>query len=1037
MISQVATSLRYPVIVLLCLVLSLHAADKKPDLTKLPPAATGAIDFARDIQPILQTRCLECHGAAKHKAGLRLDDGKAALRGGDSGAVIVPGKSAASRLIHVVAGADAETKMPPKGPPLTAAEVGKLRAWIDQGANWPKDTLLSAPSKHWSFQPIQRPTPPKVTNSRWVRNPIDSFVLARLEAEKIAPAPEADRATLIRRLSLDLTGLPPTLGEVDDFLNDARPAAYERVVDRLLDSPHYGEQWARHWLDLARYADSDGYEKDLLRPHAWRWRDWVIDAFNRDVPFDRFTLEQIAGDLLPADDRARAIEQHVATGFQRNTLLNREGGIDIEEDRNKIVVDRINTVATVWLGLTLGCAECHSHKYDPITQREYYQLFAFFNSTDDRDMIAPLPGAIAELEKKRAGFLETQRRYVEVKDADFEAWTKKVAELPNIWHPPDSYELPTFNANNGANLYPQEDGSFLVTGTVGGNTHYVMMSNTRLRDISGIRVEALTDDMLPQGGPGWSPRGNFVLSELRVEASPLADVTKLKKVAVDRAVADHAQKSFEIERAIDGDDKTGWAIDMPGLALHGVDRCAVFLPQEKISHEDGTRLKISLVQHGGPNLSLGRFRVMMTNADRAVAVQQAVPQRIRDLAAMSAGKRSLDQQVTLLRYYHATLKPEEARFKDFTQELAEWRQAQGDVRAQVLVERKAPRKTHVHIRGDFLNKGEAVAAAFPALMHEYRRAEATSAPLTRLDLARWLVDPANPLTARVTVNRFWHHLFGEGLVRTLADFGSQGDRPSHPELLDWLASEFRDPAVPLTPAPSPSALPQGERGKLGWSQKRLIRTIVTSATYRQASRQRAELAERDPRNRLLARQNRFRLPAEAVRDQFLEAGGLLNDDIGGASLPVQRKCRGLYVQFKRAFPENMLATFDAPSATVTCPMRERSNTPLQALTLLNGPLFVECAQGLARRTLKEAKPETAERLRHAFRLTLARLPADDELKALTDLFKAVEKIYAEDDESAAKVAGKDMPLDVARSESAALVIVARAILNLDEVIVRE
>jgi hypothetical protein len=1007
--------------------LALLSAERTPlDLSRLPPAAAGAIDFSRDIRPILQTRCIECHGPTKHKNELRLDTGANALKGGVSGPMIVPGKSSSSRLLPIVAGLDPDHKMPPKGAPLTAAEVGKLRAWIDQGAKWPQGAALAGGDKHWSFQPVHRPELPKVKGAKWVRNDIDRFILARLEADGIAPSPEAERATRLRRLGLDLIGLPPSPDEIDQFLADKSADAYEKQVDRLLALPQFGENWARHWLDLARYADSDGYEKDLLRPHAWRWRDWVIDAINRDLAYDRFTLEQIAGDLLKERRRDSLrlsitpsdLSSLVATGFHRNTLVNHEGGIDVEEDRVKAVVDRTDTVGAVWLGLTIGCAECHSHKYDPISQREYYQLYAFFNSAEDRDIIAPLPADAEQTARRNAELAAARKKYLEANhdDKDFAAWTQKIAALPDIWKPMDSYELPTFTGTDGVNLYPQQDHSFLVRGAVINPQEFMLMGNTRMQGITGIRVEAITDEMLPNFGPGYDERGNFVLSEFRVEASPLSDVTSLKKYAIDRALADYATPGFAVEKALDDDIKTGWGVDIFELPMHGVDRCALFLPGDPIGHEGGTRLKIALVQKHNFRMSLGRFRVMMTTAPRDKVLEQAVPQRMRALAAVAAEERSPDQQAALLRYYHATFQRKNESFVEYTQALHDWLTALGSTRAQVLIERTVPRKTHVHVRGDFLRHGDAVSPGVPAVLPPIKASHGQRpVGATRLDLANWLIDPANPLTARVEVNRIWYYLFGEGLVTSLADFGTQGDMPSHPELLDWLADEFI---------------------RLKWSRKALIKRIVMSATYRQSSNHRPDLVQRDARNRLLARQNRFRLSAEAVRDQYLAAAGLLNLDVGGASLPVTSKRRGLYIQHKRTTPEYMFATFDAPSAAVTCPMRLRSNTPLQALTLANDPLMVECAQALARRIFKEAKREREAWLRHAFRLATARQPDNVELNSLQDLFARVEKIYAEDDDRAAELAGKDMPLDVARSEAAALVVVARVVLNLDETVMR-
>jgi hypothetical protein len=891
-------------------------------------------------------------------------------------------------------------------------------AWWWIPAAEPSTTEVRRPeNQHWSFQPIRPPTLPEVRNKGWVRNSIDTFILAKLEREKVQPSPDADRYTLIRRLSLDLTGLPPTPEEVNEFVGDTRDNAYEVLVDRLLSSPHFGEQWARHWLDLARYADTDGYEKDFYRPHAWRWRDWVIESINRDQPFDEFTREQIAGDLLPN----ATLAQRVATGFHRNTLLNREGGVDIEEDRCKIVVDRVSTVGAAWLGLTIGCAECHNHKYDPISQKEFYQMYAFFNSTDDRDIKAPLPARSMDYFQKQSELDEVKQQYVEKADPEMEAWESKIAAVPDLWFTPkvEDYDLPTFGANNGANLYPQEDGSFLVTGMIENKTHYIMMLNTRLKGITGIRVEAMTDDMLPKLGPGWA-KGNFVLSELYVETASLQAVNNLKTNPLERAFADYSQPGYPVSAAIDSvTAKGGWAVDMPQLAMHGVDRCAVFVTKEDLGYEEGTRLKISLVQNEGKSHTLGRVRVTYTTADRASLADHAVPQRIKEIARIPSDQRTLEQKATLKRYYQATFQTDAPELAAFTKVLAEAPGVKGEVQAPTLSERRISRPTHIHVRGEFMNKGAEVQpgmlAVLPPLKPREQPGERNSRP-DRLDLANWLIDPANPLTPRVTVNVFWMHLFGEGLVPTAADFGTQGERPSHPALLDWLATEFI---------------------KRGWSRKQMIKLIVMSATYRQSSATREDLREHDALNRLFARQNRFRLSAENARDQYLAAGGLLDPTIGGASVTPASKRRGLYLQVKRAHIDYLLTTFDAPNTTQACPKRERSNTPLQALTLLNDKLFIQSAQALAQRTGQGPAVDPGSRIRRLFQFAVARPPSPEDGADLIDLFHRVRAAYESAPEQAKKVAGDVPPETLSTAEAAAWVVVARAILNLDELITRD
>jgi mono/diheme cytochrome c family protein len=972
-------------------------------------SAAPRTDLATQVHALLSDRCFSCHGPEKQKNGLRLDSRQALLAGGDSGPAIVVSNAAASLLYSNIAGLNPDSVMPPKGERLTSDQVALLKSWINAGAPWPTNTAGQARAVHWAFKAPIRPAVPRVKDAAWGHNEIDRFILARLELENIKPSPEADRYTLIRRLSLDLTGLPPSPEQVDAFINDKSSEAYEHAVDRFLASPHYGEQWARHWLDLARYADTDGYEKDFYRPHAWRWRNWVIDSINRDQPFDEFSRDQIAGDLVPN----ATLEQKVATGFHRNNLLNREGGVDIEEDRCKIVVDRVSTLGTVWLGLTVGCAECHTHKYDPITQKEFYQLYAFFNSTDDRDITAPPTLQRSQWSHDQALLRRAKEQYVTNSEPGLEAWSKKVAALPDIWFAPkvEDYDLPTFGANNGANLYPQEDGSFLVTGMVENKTHYIMMLNTELKGITGIRVEAMTDEMLPKMGPGWASNGNFVLSELRVESASLQDVNNLKSHPIASAVADYSQPTLEIEKAIDGDEKTGWAVDMTHLRMHGVDRCAVFTLKQPVSYENGTRLKVTLVQHHGGSHTLGRVRVTYTTTPGALEAQ-TVPQRIRDICRMLPARRTLDQRVDLKRYYQATFNPQSPVLAAFTKVLAESPGVKGDVRAQVLAERKIPRATHVHVRGNFLDKGASVQQGTLSILHPF---QPKHNPPTRLDLANWLLAPANPLTARVTVNHIWRQLFGEGLVTTVADFGSQGEKPSHPDLLDWLATEFIH---------------------RHWSRKELIRLLVTSAAYRQSSAIREDLVQRDARNRLLARQNRFRLNAENARDQYLASSGLLDRSIGGPSIKFEDKRRGMYIQIKRANIDYMLTAFDAPTTVQSCPKRERSNTPLQALTLMNDKLFVQCARELAQRAIAQTQ-DAGGRVRYLFQRCLARPPVPEDERDLQKLLAKARDYYAGNPEAAKTLAGKVMPETIDPAEAAAWVVLARTVLNVDEVITRE
>lgn len=824
--------------------LPVHVRGAEGDSASLNEAIL--VDFRREIQPILRRACISCHGSEKRKGGLRLDNGAEALKGGNSGPVIVPGRADESRLFQLISGKDAELAMPPRGDKLAKSEIDRIRVWINQGAQWPRDATLATEAtakQHWSFQPIRHPAVPAIASSFPIANPIDAFVLARLEAEKITPSPEAERATLLRRLSLDLLGLPPTPQEVEDFLRDARVDAYERLVDRLLSSPHYGERWGRYWLDAARYADSDGFEKDTGRPFAWRYRHWVIDALNRDLPFDRFTVEQIAGDLLPQ----ATVEQKVATGFHRNTLTNKEGGVDREQFRVEQVVDRVNTTAKVFLGMTLNCAQCHDHKYDPLSQREFYRFFAFFNSDEEVDIVAPLASEQERIERERAN---NEQKLSELKAA----------------------------------------------------------------------VAAELKDRLPRRQRQWEKN--------------------------------------------------------------------------------------------------------LTDAER-----KALPAAIAAIVAVGEEQRSTQQRKALTEHYAKQDKQLAAKRKAANEQ----QQKMSAVGKAQTIALGGRRPTHVMIRGDFLRKGVAVTPGTPAVLPEF---PGTADP-SRLDLAKWIADAKNPLTARVAVNWVWHKYFGRGLVATLEDFGTQGEKPSHPELLDWLASEFV---------------------RRHWSLKELHRLIVSSNTYRQSSRLRPELQTRDPLNIRLARQSRLRLEAELIRDNALAASGLLARTVGGPSVrPPQsagiselsyagsvrwvesagadRYRRGLYTWFQRTSPFPMLMTFDAPDSNVSCVRRERSNTPLQALTLLNDPVFFECAQSLGGRIASHAGT-TSERIMELYRCCVGRSPTDYEKRRTERLFLDIFQ-SSESYGLAASALAPRLPLASDRHEAAAWVVLARAMLNLDEFITRE
>lgn len=1010
----------------------------KSGATALPPAAVRTVDFVKDIQPLFSQYCYKCHGPDKQQGGLRLDLKKAALDGGDSGKVIETPKSADSMLVEYVAGVDPDRVMPPKGDRLTAEQVGLLRAWIDQGANWPEDAPgnLLKKSDHWSFQSIRRPSLPAVKNASWVKNPIDAFILAKLELEGIAPAPEADRTTLIRRLYLDLLGLIPSPGEIDEFVHDTHPQAYERLVERILTSPHFGERWGRHWLDLARYADSDGYEKDNPRPHAYRYRDWVIDAINRDLPFDQFTIEQLAGDLLPN----ATLEQRMATGFHRNTLTNTEGGADQEEFRVAATVDRVNTLGSVWLGMTVGCAQCHTHKYDPLTQREYYQLFAFLNSISEVNIPAPTPDEAEAVAKAKAVF-DVEHAPLVAAVTKFEAeqlptrqvaWEQTLTTMaPADWTVLDPVSVVS---QQGATFTRQADGSWLASGTNPERDLYTVTVKTKLGGITGFRLEVLPDEQLPNKGPGRVAHGNFVLSEFNVESAGSEETDARKPVVLKNAKADFEQGAsgkgvdFPIAHVLDGKPNTGWAV----ANQYGVRHVAIFECEAALSAAEQI-LVFKFDQQHGQQHTIGKFRLSATTATPPLRLD-GMPEAVIAALKTPAAERNEAQRTSVAAYYK-TVDPELAKLQAAVTLHQQKAPADPGTKAQTVSDLPQPRATHLLIRGDFLRKGDPVSTGTPIVLHPFTGASATA---TRLDLARWIMDSANPVTPRVTVNLWWQYLFGRGLAATVEDFGIRGEMPSHPALLDWLATELMVQK---------------------WSRKAMVQLIVNSATYRQSSRNRPELHERDPKNIWLSHQNRFRLEAEVVRDLYLTASGLLNRRIGGPSvrppLPpgvaelgyagsvrwpestgADKYRRGLYIFFQRTVPYPMLMSFDAPDSNNACVRRERSNTPLQALTLLNDPVFFECAQALGRRAMTEQTASSEERVKHLFRTCLGRIPSDAEASRLWQLHAELKGQIAAQAGAAEKLAGaKPLPGD--ELETATSVTLSRILLNLDEFVVRE
>ena len=1169
-------------------------------------ASEAAPDFAREVRPILASYCLKCHGPDENarKGGLRLDIPEGAMAPAKSGAVaVVPGNPDESELIKRLVTDDPDELMPPPSVkhPMAAEQIDVLRRWIRHGGGY---------EEHWAYVPPRQAPLPEVKNTAWPRGAIDHFVLARLEAEGLSPSPEADRATLARRVSLDLTGLPPTIEEADAFINDASPDAYEKLVDRLLASPRYGERWARRWLDLARYADTNGYEKD--RPRSiWPWRDWVIRALNADMPFDRFTIEQLAGDLLPESTE----DQLVATGFHRNTMLNEEGGIDPLEFRFHAMTDRVATTGTAWLGLTLSCAQCHTHKSDPIQHDEYYKLMAFLNNAEEPSHEL---GSREDDARRKAREEEAARLVASLPDR----WPLPPRDVP--WQPVRPARVTTASGEQPTLL---EDGSalFAAPGPAVETTTLVLESPAT--EISQLRLEALTDPSLPKQGPGRVPHGNFVLSEIRITAEPLDGSSPARDIAIASAVADAEQPGYPVTQAFDGRGDTGWAVHADDATLNQP-KSAVLQLATSIAHPGGSRITVTLEQNQGGHHTLGRVRLsvpkpaakapdvpaqdvaaqrraafeksmaawlasvepkasswatprpasMTTNLPRLVWQDDGsvfasgdftkedhyelkyddVPAGVTALrlealpdsrlpeygpgityyegprgdffvghlsvsgpagvaaiarASATAGNAALmiddnlqsgwngsgqpgERHAAVLalekpwpggplvlrfqsgRHYSASLGrfrvsftqrpggaeavPVEPDVEEILRVAAAERTAEQRARLQqaflmaapelaaetkkiralqrpprgqetlVLRERPSdnPRVTRRHHRGEYLQPEEPVEPGVPAILPPMP----PDAPANRLGLAQWLVSRGHPLTARVTVNRQWAAFFGNGLVKTLGDFGYAGEAPSHPELLDWLAVHF-----------------VGD----GWSLKRLHRLIVTSATYRQASTLTPALHARDPQNRLLARGPRFRVEAEMVRDITLRASGLLSDKMfgppvrppqptgvtetayGGAGWDVSqgedRYRRALYTFAKRSAPFAAANAFDAPSGEACVARRDFSNTPLQSLTLLNDPSFVEASQALGARVAALEGDDTA-RLTHAFRRCLTRAPHDRELGVLLALLQDTRSRLQRGELNAADIASPEGAAPVA--ERAAWTVVARALLNLDETITK-
>lgn len=1194
----------------------------------LTGAAGGAsaLDFSRDIRPILADNCFACHGPddAARKARLRFDLHAEALKPAKSGDLaIVPGDPAKSQLIARITASDKDDLMPPPATrkELTPAQIERLTRWIQDGAPW---------KEHWAYVKPERPRLPEVQDARWPRNAIDRLVLARLEREGLKPSLEADPPTLIRRASLDLTGLPPTPQEVDAFLADGSAEAYEKLIDRLLASPRYGEHQARYWLDAARYADSHGYHIDAERS-LWKWRDWVIEAFNRNLPFDRFTTEQLAGDLLPE----ATLDQKVASGYIRSNMSTGEGGAIVEEYQAKYTFDRTETTSTIWMGLTLTCARCHTHKYDPISQREYYGLFAFFNTLNESVMDGNRPNPDPFL---KVPIPEQMRRQGELNrlltdgEAKLDAPSPVLDQAQAAWQATWNRKLnagwttlrPHFvqsTRTNGARLRVLEDQSVLAFGPNPESDVFEFRTGLEGGSLAALRLETLPDDSLPRKSAARAEDGRFRLSEIEAEVIEFdrdGNPGKPRKPKSVQAVADAFESKFEVAHAIDGKPETGWGVAAADVAEP---HTAVFVLDEPMKVSAHAELRVRLRFEASPSKrALGRFRLAaaqsqdlinlfhppklepwqvvgpfttdnlqhgFTNvyqpetkvdlkkaypgvrgevkwqarpefengqptllvadlhgvhgayylyrtltvpADRTIELglraddafklwvnDRLVAQRpdrkgdglLRatvdlqkgpnkfllkivtvqgaayftahldlgdaesvpaDIAAVLATSKTSAgaQQAKLRRHFRRATSPE---FKKLSDELAQWREEQDAIERAIPMtlvarEQDKPRETRLLVRGEYDKPGEKVTPAVPAVLPPLPK----DAPTNRLGFARWLLDPSHPLTARVTVNRFWQQMFGVGLVKTAEDFGVQGEAPSHPDLLDWLASEFMAP-MPAEAlkgsgvnAAAASTVQRFDASKVHpWDMKHLQKLIVMSATYRQSSRASPERRARDPENRLLARGPRFRVDGEVLRDSALFAGGLLVEQRGGrgakpyeppglweavsynnAQKYVQdagagNYRRSLYTYWKRQSPPPNMLLFDAPTREYCVVRRPRTNTPLQALDLLNDPQYVEAARALAQRVLLEGGPNAEARLRYAFRLATGRLPGANEVQELRAVLEQQTADFRKNAEAAKKflaVGGFKPKAELDPAELAAWATIASMILNLDETVTK-
>lgn len=1007
--------------------------------------AEDRIDFNRQIRPILSDRCFQCHGPDEEEryGGFRLDVREGAIAEADSGSIpIVPGKPNESELVLRVVTNDESLQMPPpdaKKPHLTKQEADLIKTWIEQGAPW---------SPHWAFVAPKRPELPRVEKSQWGRNPIDQFILARLEQEGLSPSPEADKRTLIRRVTLDLIGLPPTPDEVEAFVNDDSPDAYETLVGRLLASPHYGERMAWPWLDAARYADTNGYQGDPERT-MWPWRDWVVKAMNDNMPFDQFTIDQLAGDQRPNATHA----QIIASGFNRNHMHNGEGGRIAEETRVENVFDRTETTATVWLGLTYTCCRCHTHKFDPITHTEYFALYDFFNQTSEGGGIrgGAVPPAIAYISEESRAKLSEYDQQIASLDQGLLQDDTAADSAQAIWEEEQRaiqpWTIPTlvdFKTSGQSKLVKLEDGSLRAEGARPDQDVYTIVVQTDRQNLKAIRLEAIRDDVAsPAGSTGRADNGNAVLSEFEVFVRPLnAPDENEVPLKIVSGKADHSQGSHPIEAAFDGETTGGG-----GWATEGFRRkesnAAIFNTKEPFGFEGGTEIRFVLrceskhIAH-----TLARVRLSVGDGDGKESLAPQILQVLRKPAETRSAKETNE----LRRLFRSKYYPGNGANGKTYQEVArqiqkaetdrkKLRESLDKTKVMVMDTLGKGRETRILEKGLY-NKpiGDVVTAGVPEVLP----ALPGDAPRNRLTLANWLVDSNNPLTSRVIVNRYWQLFFGKGLVATPEDFGTQGKLPSHPDLLDWLAVEFQSS---------------------GWDVKAMHRLIVTSATYRQSADQTQELREHDPQNVFLTRQNRFRLPSWMIRDQAMSVSGLASLEMGGPSVkPYQPEGiwaeatfgkksykqdhgdalyrRSLYVYWRRIVGPTMF--FDVANRQ-TCSVKTAiTNTPLHALTTLNDIAYVEAARGLATRVIQDVE-QPDDRIEAIYAYLLSRPPSEEELGIVRRRLELLEAEFNGDPEKAQQLLkiGESKPDEsIPAVQLAAYTALCNALMNLDEVLNR-